>query len=167
MVLQESWLFEGTVHDNIAYGRPEATRAQVEEAARRARADAFIRALPQGYDTVLPEGGGSLSRGQRQLLCIARVMLTDPAVLLLDEATSSIDTRTELQVQAAFDELMRDRTSSWWRIASPRCATRTASWSCATGASSSAAATRSCSPRTVRTPRSTARNSPDSAGIRR
>lgn len=111
MVLQESWLFEGTVHDNIAYGRPEATRAQVEEAARRARADAFIRALPQGYDTVLPEGGGSLSQGQRQLLCIARVMLTDPAVLLLDEATSSIDTRTELQVQAAFDELMRDRTS--------------------------------------------------------
>lgn len=111
MVLQESWLFEGTVHDNIAYGRPDATRAQVEQAARRARADAFIRALPDGYDTVLPEGAGSLSQGQRQLICIARVMLTDPEILLLDEATSSIDTRTELQVQAAFDELMSGRTS--------------------------------------------------------
>lgn len=111
MVLQESWLFEGTVHDNIAYGHPDATRAQVERAARRARADAFIRSLPDGYDTVLPEGGGSLSQGQRQLICIARVMLTDPEILLLDEATSSIDTRTELQVQAAFDELMVGRTS--------------------------------------------------------
>lgn len=111
MVLQDSWLFEGTVHDNIAYGCPGATREEVERAARRAHADAFVRALPQGYDTVLPEGGGSLSQGQRQLLCIARVMLTDPEILLLDEATSSIDTRTELQVQAAFDELMRGRTS--------------------------------------------------------
>lgn len=111
MVLQDSWLFEGTVHDNIAYGRPDATRGQVEEAARRAHADAFVRALPQGYDTVLPEDGGSLSQGQRQLLCIARVMLADPEILLLDEATSSIDTRTELQVQSAFDELMRGRTS--------------------------------------------------------
>lgn len=111
MVLQESWLFEGTVHENIAYGCPEATREQVEQAAARAHADAFIRALPQGYDTVLPEDGGSLSQGQRQLLCIARVMLSNPAILLLDEATSSIDTRTELQVQAAFDELMQGRTS--------------------------------------------------------
>lgn len=111
MVLQESWLFEGTVHDNIAYGRPGATREEVEAAARRAHADAFIRALPAGYDTVLPENGGSLSQGQRQLLCIARVMLTNPAILLLDEATSSIDTRTELQVQQAFDELMCGRTS--------------------------------------------------------
>ena len=111
MVLQESWLFEGSVHDNIAYGCPGASREQVEDAARRARADAFIRALPAGYDTVLPENGGSLSQGQRQLLCIARVMLADPEILLLDEATSSIDTRTELQVQAAFDDLMRGRTS--------------------------------------------------------
>lgn len=111
MVLQDSWLFEGTVHDNIAYGCPSATREEVERAARRAHADASVRALPHGYDTVLPEDGGSLSQGQRQLLCIARVMLADPAILLLDEATSSIDTRTELQVQAAFDELMKGRTS--------------------------------------------------------
>ena len=111
MVLQDSWLFEGTVHDNIAYGCPSATREEVERAARRAHADAFVRALPHGYDTVLPEDGGSLSQGQRQLLCIARAMLADPAILLLDEATSSIDTRTELQVQAAFDELMKGRTS--------------------------------------------------------
>ncbi len=111
MVLQETWLFEGTVHENIAYGRPGATREEVVEAARRAHADKFIRQLPDGYDTVIGEGGGSFSQGQAQLLCIARVMLTDPAILLLDEATSSIDTRTELQVQAAFDELMAGRTS--------------------------------------------------------
>lgn len=111
MVLQDSWLFEGTVHDNIAYGKPGATREEVVAAAERAHADAFIRALPAGYDTVIPEDGGAFSQGQRQLLCIARVMLTDPAILLLDEATSSIDTRTELQVQAAFDELMAGRTS--------------------------------------------------------
>ena len=111
MVLQDSWLFEGTVHENIAYGRADATREQVIEAARRAHADKFIRQLPQGYDTMIGEDGGTFSQGQKQLLCIARVMLTDPAILLLDEATSSIDTRTELQVQAAFDELMADRTS--------------------------------------------------------
>ena len=111
MVLQDTWLFEGTVRDNIAYGRPDATRGQVERAAVRAHADGFINALPQGFDTVIGEGGGTLSQGQRQLLCIARVMLCDPEILLLDEATSSIDTRTEAQVQAAFDELMRGRTS--------------------------------------------------------
>lgn len=111
MVLQDSWLFEGTVHENIAYGRADATREQVIEAARRAHADKFIRQLPQGYDTMIGEDGGAFSQGQKQLLCIARVMLTDPAILLLDEATSSIDTRTELQVQAAFDELMAGRTS--------------------------------------------------------
>ncbi len=111
MVLQDTWLFEGTVHDNIAYGKPDATREEVIAAARRAHADKFIAQLPQGYDTVIGEDGGSFSAGQKQLLCIARVMLTDPAILLLDEATSSIDTRTELQVQAAFDELMDGRTS--------------------------------------------------------
>ena len=111
MVLQDTWLFEGTVAENIAYGKPEATRDEVIEAARRAHADKFIRQLPQGYDTVIGEDGGTFSQGQKQLLCIARVMLTDPAILLLDEATSSIDTRTELQVQAAFDELMAGRTS--------------------------------------------------------
>ena len=111
MVLQDTWLFEGTVHDNIAYGRPGATREQVERAAVRAHADGFISALPRGFDTVIGEGGGTLSQGRRQLLCIARVMLCDPEILLLDEATSSIDTRTEVQVQAAFDELMHGRTS--------------------------------------------------------
>ena len=111
MVLQDTWLFEGTVADNIAYGCPGATREQVIEAAERAHAHKFIVQLPGGYDTVIGEDGGTFSQGQKQLLCIARVMLTDPAILLLDEATSSIDTRTELQVQAAFDELMAGRTS--------------------------------------------------------
>ena len=111
MVLQETWLFEGTVHDNIAYGKPDATREEVIAAAERAHADSFIRQLPDGYDTVIGEDGGTFSQGQKQLLCIARVMLTDPAILLLDEATSSIDTRTELQVQAAFDEMIAGRTS--------------------------------------------------------
>lgn len=111
MVLQDTWLFEGTVRENIAYGRPDASMDEIELAASRARAAAFIEALPQGYDTVLDEGGGMLSQGQRQLLCIARAMLVDPPMLVLDEATSSIDTRTELQVQAAFDDLMRGRTS--------------------------------------------------------
>ena len=111
MVLQDTWLFEGTVAENIAYGCPDGTREQVVEAAKRAHAHKFIVQLPGGYDTVIGEDGGTFSQGQKQLLCIARVMLTDPAILLLDEATSSIDTRTELQVQAAFDELMAGRTS--------------------------------------------------------
>ena len=111
MVLQDTWLFEGTVRENIAYGAPGATDEEVERAAARARARHFIEALPRGFDTEVEEGGGSLSMGQRQLVCIARAMLADPAVLLLDEATSSIDTRTERQVQEAFDELMSDRTS--------------------------------------------------------
>ena len=111
MVLQDTWLFEGTVAENIAYGCPDAMREQVIEAAKRAHAHKFIVQLPGGYDTVIGEDGGTFSQGQKQLLCIARVMLTDPAILLLDEATSSIDTRTELQVQAAFDELMAGRTS--------------------------------------------------------
>ena len=111
MVLQDTWLFHGTVRDNIAFGKPDATMDEVVAAAERAHAHKFIQQLPQGYDTVIAEDGGSLSQGQRQLLCIARVMLADPPILLLDEATSSIDTRTELQVQDAFDRMMEGRTS--------------------------------------------------------
>ena len=111
MVLQDTWLFEGTVAENIAYGHPDASRNEIIAAAERAHADSFIRALPHGYDTVIGEDGGAFSQGQRQLLSIARIMLTDPAILILDEATSSIDTRTELQVQEAFDRLMAGRTS--------------------------------------------------------
>ena len=106
MVLQDTWLFEGTVADNIAYGRPDATREEVRAAAERAFAADFIERMPEGYDTVVGEGGAGLSQGQRQLLCIARVMLVDPPILLLDEATSSIDTRTEALVQEAFDAMM-------------------------------------------------------------
>ena len=111
MVLQDTWLFEGTVADNIAYGRPDATREEVRAAAERAFAADFIESMPEGYDTVVGEGGAGLSQGQRQLLCIARVMLVDPPILLLDEATSSIDTRTEALVQEAFDAMMAGRTS--------------------------------------------------------
>ena len=111
MVLQDTWLFRGTVRENISYGTPGATLEDVVAAAKRAHAHKFIEQLPKGYDTLLGEDGGSLSQGQRQLLCIARVMLADPAILLLDEATSSIDTRTELQVQDAFDRMMDGRTS--------------------------------------------------------
>ena len=111
VVSQQSAVFSGTVRDNIAYGCPGATADDVVRAAREARAHDFITQLPDGYDTVVGEGGLALSQGQRQLLCIARVMLCDPAVLLLDEATSSIDTRTELRVQQAFDRMMRGRTS--------------------------------------------------------
>ncbi len=111
MVLQDTWLFEGTVADNIAYGRPDATREEVWAAAERAVAADFIERMPEGYDTVVGEGGAGLSQGQRQLLCIARVMLVDPPILLLDEATSSIDTRTEALVQEAFDAMMAGRTS--------------------------------------------------------
>ena len=111
MVLQDTWLFEGTVAENIAYGRPDATREEVRAAAERAFAADFIERMPEGYDTVVGEGGAGLSQGQRQLLCIARVMLVDPPILLLDEATSSIDTRTEALVQEAFDAMMAGRTS--------------------------------------------------------
>ncbi|MGN0055771.1 MAG: ABC transporter ATP-binding protein [Atopobiaceae bacterium] len=111
MVLQDTWLFHGTVRDNIAFGKPDATMDEVVATAERAHAHKFIQQLPQGYDTVIAEDGRSLSQGQRQLLCIARVMLADPPILLLDEATSSIDTRTELQVQDAFDRMMEGRTS--------------------------------------------------------
>ena len=111
MVLQETWLKSASIRDNIAYGKPDATMEEIEEAARRAHCDKFIRRMPQGYDTVLGEDGGALSQGQKQLLCIARLMLRLPPMLILDEATSSIDTRTELHIQHAFDRMMEGRTS--------------------------------------------------------
>ena len=111
MVLQETWLKVGTIHENIAFSRPDATREEVIEAAKAANADFFIRQLPQGYDTYLSDAGESLSQGQRQLLTIARVFLSVPKILILDEATSSIDTRTEVLIQDAFNQLMKGRTS--------------------------------------------------------
>jgi ATP-binding cassette subfamily B multidrug efflux pump len=111
MVLQDTWLFEGTIRDNIAYGRPDATEEEVLEAARATFVDRFVHSLPEGYDTVIDEEGSNLSAGERQLVTIARAFLTDPALLILDEATSSVDTRTELLVQQAMAALRTDRTS--------------------------------------------------------
>ena len=111
MVLQETWLRCGTIRDNIAVGKPDATQEEVEAAAKACHAHSFIRRLPNGYDTVIGEDGGSLSQGQKQLLCISRVMLCSPPMLILDEATSSIDTRTEMKIQNAFARLMEGRTS--------------------------------------------------------
>lgn len=111
MVLQETWLRSGTIRDNIRMGKPEATEEEVLQAARAAHAHSFIKRLPNGYDTVITEDGGSLSQGQKQLLCIARVILCLPPMLILDEATSSIDTRTELRIQNAFATMMEGRTS--------------------------------------------------------
>lgn len=111
MVLQETWLKNATIHENIAFGCPDATLEEIEAAAKAAHAHSFIRRLPEGYDTVIGEDGGMLSQGQKQLLCIARVMLRLPPMLILDEATSSIDTRTELRIQSAFARMMRGRTS--------------------------------------------------------
>ena len=111
MVLQDTWLKTGTIRENIAYGRPDATEEEIVFAAKAAHADGFIRRLPQGYDTMVSDEEGGLSQGQRQLLCIARVMLTLPPMLILDEATSSIDTRTESLIQRAFDRMMQGRTS--------------------------------------------------------
>ena len=111
MVLQETWLKSGTILENIRMGRPEATLEEVEEAAKASHAHSFIKRLPEGYETVIGEDGGSLSQGQKQLLCIARVMLCLPPMLILDEATSSIDTRTELKIQNAFASMMKGRTS--------------------------------------------------------
>ena len=111
MVLQDTWLFGGTIAENIAYGRPDATREDIIRAAKMARVDYFIRTMPQGYDTVLENDASSLSVGQRQLLTIARVFLCDPPILILDEATSSVDTRTEAEISKAMNELMSGRTS--------------------------------------------------------
>lgn len=111
MVLQDTWLKAGTIRDNIAMGKPDATEEEIIAAAKQAHAHSFIRRLPQGYDTWISEAGGNLSQGQKQLLCIARVMLCLPPMLFLDEATSSIDTRTEIKIQKAFDTLMQGRTS--------------------------------------------------------
>lgn len=111
MVLQDTWLKAATVKENIAYGKPDATDEEIIEAAKKAYAHNFILQMPEGYDTILAEGGGNLSQGQKQLLCIARILLCSPSVLILDEATSSIDTMTELRVQKAFETLMKGRTS--------------------------------------------------------
>ncbi len=111
MVLQDTWLKAGTIRENIAMGKPDATEDEIIAAAKQAHAHSFIKRLPQGYDTVISESGGNLSQGQKQLLCIARVMLCLPPMLFLDEATSSIDTRTEIRIQKAFDAMMRGRTS--------------------------------------------------------
>ncbi|MCI7805394.1 MAG: ABC transporter ATP-binding protein/permease [Oscillospiraceae bacterium] len=111
MVLQDTWLFTGTVAENIAYGRPDATPEQITAAAKAAHAHSFIKRLPDGYDTYITEEGGELSQGQKQLISIARIMLTNPPVLILDEATSSIDIRTEQRVQRAFEKLMKGKTS--------------------------------------------------------
>ncbi|WPC40006.1 ABC transporter ATP-binding protein [Clostridium sp. JS66] len=111
MVLQDSWLFDGSIKDNISYSRDRATISEVKEAAKLARADYFIRTLPHGYNTVLNDENSSISQGQKQLLCIARAILANPYILILDEATSSVDTRTELEIQNAMDNLMKGRTS--------------------------------------------------------
>ena len=111
MVLQDSWLFSGTIMENLRYGNETATDEEVIAAAKSAHAHSFIKRMPDGYNTEISEGGGNLSQGQKQLLCIARAMLTDPSVLILDEATSSIDTLTEIRVQKAFAKMMKDRTS--------------------------------------------------------
>lgn len=111
MVLQDTWLFSGTIYDNIAYGRPDATEEEVHEAAKRAHIDRFIRSLPQGYDTVINEETTNISGGQKQLLTIARAYLANRPILILDEATSNVDTRTEILIQKTMDDLMKDRTS--------------------------------------------------------
>jgi ATP-binding cassette, subfamily B, multidrug efflux pump len=111
MVLQDAWLFEGTIRDNIAYGRPDASAAEVQAAAEAARVDHFVHNLPDGYDTVLADEASNISTGERQLITIARAFLSQPSLLILDEATSSVDTRTELLVQQAMATLRSDRTS--------------------------------------------------------
>jgi ATP-binding cassette subfamily B protein len=111
MVLQDTWLFEGSIRDNIAYGRPDATEEEIHAAAEAAYVDRFVHSLPDGYDTKLDDEGGNVSAGEKQLITIARAFLAKPSVLILDEATSSVDTRTELLVQRAMSALRKDRTS--------------------------------------------------------
>ena len=110
MVLQDTWLFHGTIFENIAYGKPDATMEEVVKAAKAARIHSYISRLPQGYQTILSDNGTSISKGQKQLLTIARAMLLDAHMLILDEATSNVDTQTEQQIQAAMRELMKDKT---------------------------------------------------------
>jgi ATP-binding cassette subfamily B protein len=111
MVLQDTWLFNGTIRDNLAYGNPSATEAEIREAARATYVDRFVHSLPDGYDTIIADEGDSLSAGEKQLLTIARAFLTDPSILILDEATSSVDTRTEVLIQEAMNALRTGRTS--------------------------------------------------------
>jgi len=111
MVLQDTWLFTGTVAENIAYGKSDASVDEIIAAAKAAHAHSFIKRLPEGYDTYITEEGGELSQGQKQLISIARIMLTNPPILILDEATSSIDIRTEQRIQRAFEKLMKGKTS--------------------------------------------------------
>lgn len=111
MVLQETWLKAATIRENISYGKPDATEEEIIQAAKEANAHGFISRMPEGYDTMIAEGGGNLSQGQKQLLCIARIMLSRPPILILDEATSSIDTMTEIRIQKAFEKMMKGRTS--------------------------------------------------------
>ena len=111
MVLQETWLKSGTIRENLMMGRPDATEEEMIQAAKAAHAHSFIKRMPKGYDTDIGQDGGSLSQGQKQLLCITRVMLSLPPMLILDEATSSIDTRTEIKIQEAFSRMMQGRTS--------------------------------------------------------
>jgi ATP-binding cassette subfamily B protein len=111
MVLQDTWLFTGSIRDNIAYGLDGASEEKIQAAAKAAYADHFVRTLPEGYDTVLDDDASNVSAGERQLLTIARAFLADPEILILDEATSSVDTRTEILIQKAMKELMKDRTS--------------------------------------------------------
>ena len=135
MVLQDTWLKTGTIRENIAMGKPDATEEEVIRAAKMAHAHSFIKRLPDGYDTVITEDGGNLSQGQKQILCIARVMLCLPPMLILDEATSSIDTRTELKIQDAFAKMMKGRTSFMVSTSSfnhqrSRCHSSYERWSC-------------------------------------
>ena len=111
MVLQETWLFSASIRDNIAYAKENATDAEIRRAARLAGVDYFIQTMPEGYDTIINENGDNLSQGQKQLICIARLMLSKPPMLILDEATSNIDTRTELAIQEAFNKMMENKTS--------------------------------------------------------